>query len=492
VTEEPTRVSNEQAEQPEPDDVEELPGEPAPEDPEPTETEPQPPPARVESVVVPHWLQAVGLTIALLAVMTLARSARPVLLLFIVAGVIALILNPLVKLLQRVGLPRGAAITIVLLGFFGTVAGTIGLLVNPVSDQIQTFQEDLPALIDSANASLADVQRELDERDIGLQIAVRGETALESLSSNFVEGSGDVLTFAREIVTLIIEAGFAVILILVIAIYMLLYGKQIGALVRSVMPPGDGTPEDDFPIRVQKAVFGYVRGQLTFSLVMGVSAGISLWVFGMLGIFPAGKTYAIFFGAFYGVMELVPYLGPVLGATPPILVALFQGDPLTALWLVLLFLVLQQVEGHIVAPQIFSHSLRMNPLVVIFVLLLGGHLEGIVGALVALPLAAILMETALYLRRHLMLEPWGTPSAAALRSRAATLELPPARRRCSVCGTAAAPGAEFCFACGSPLRPQLRLRPEGAREPATIPARALRERAGIVAAAATRRLRRRR
>jgi hypothetical protein len=203
----------------------------------------------------------------------------------------------------------------------------------------------------------------------------------------------------------------------VIAIYMLLYGKQIGALVRYVMPPGDGTPEDDFPIRVQKAVFGYVRGQLTFSFVMGVSAGISLWVFGMLGIFPAGKTYAIFFGAFYGAMELIPYLGPVLGATPPILVALFQGDPLTALWLVLLFLVLQQVEGHIVAPQIFSHSLRMNPLVVIFVLLLGGHLEGIVGALVALPLAAILMETAIYLRRHLMLEPWGTPTAAALRSR---------------------------------------------------------------------------
>jgi predicted PurR-regulated permease PerM len=94
---------------------------------------------------------------------------------------------------------------LVLLGFFGTVAGTIGLLVNPVSDQIQAFQEDLPALIDSANASLADVQRELDERDIGLQIAVRGETALESLSSNFVEGSGDVLTFAREIVTLFIE-----------------------------------------------------------------------------------------------------------------------------------------------------------------------------------------------------------------------------------------------------------------------------------------------
>jgi hypothetical protein len=85
VTEEPTRVSNEQAEQPEPDDVEELPGEPAPEDPEPTETEPQPPPARVESVVVPHWLQAGRPDHRAARLLTLARAARPVLLLFIVA-----------------------------------------------------------------------------------------------------------------------------------------------------------------------------------------------------------------------------------------------------------------------------------------------------------------------------------------------------------------------------------------------------------------------
>ena len=70
---------------------------------------------------------------------------------------------------------------------------------------------------------------------------------------------------------------------------------------------------------------------------MGVSAGVALWLFGALGIFPAGQTYAVFFGAFYGLMELIPYLGPVLGAVPPVVVALFQGEPLTALWVVLLF-----------------------------------------------------------------------------------------------------------------------------------------------------------
>ena len=441
---------------PEPDG---LPVEPAPPDEDPTGPESAVPPTRIEQVVVPRWLQAVALAAVLLGLSALGRASRPVLLLFVVAGVIALILNPLVKVLQRVGLPRGVAIGVVLLGFFGAVAGAVGLLVNPVTNQIQAFQRDLPGLIDNANASLADLQQSLDRRGLGIQIAARGETALETLRSNVVEGSGDVLSFARDLVTVLVEAGFAVILILVIAIYMLLYGTQIGGLVRRLMPPGDGTADDDYPIRVQKAVFGYVRGQLTFSLVMGLSAGAALWVFGALGIFPAGQTYAVFFGVFYGFMELIPYVGPVLGSAAPILVALFQGEPLTAVWLVVLFLVLQQLEGHVVAPQVFSHSLRINPLVVIFVLLLGGHLYGIVGALVALPLAAIARETTMYLRRHLVLEPWGTPTAEVLR------EAPPpqartARRRCPECGTSAAASAEFCFACGAPVGPRHPRRPD--------------------------------
>ena len=435
-----------------------LPVEPAPPDDDPTGPESAVPPLPVEQVVVPRWLQAVALAAVLLGLSALGRASRPVLLLFVVAGVIALILNPLVKVLQRVGLPRGVAIGVVLLGFFGAVAGAVALLVNPVTTQVQAFQRDLPDLIDNANASLADLQQSLDRRGLGIQIAARGETALETLRSNVLEGSGDILSFARELVTVLVEAGFAVVLVLVIAIYMLLYASQIGGLVRRLMPPGNGTPDDDYPIRVQKAVFGYVRGQLTFSLVMGVSAGAALWAFGALGIFPAGRTYAVFFGVFYGVMELVPYVGPVLGSAPAILVALFQGEPLTALWLALLFLVLQQLEGHVVAPQIFAHSLRLNPLVVIFVLLLGGHLEGIVGAIVALPIAAIARETVLYLRRHLLLEPWGTPSAAALREEPpeTALAVRPPRRRCPECGTSTMPDAEFCFACGTPVRPQFR------------------------------------
>ena len=99
------------------------------------------------------------------------------------------------------------------------------------------------------------------------------------------------------------------------------------------MPPGDGTPEDDYPLLVQRAVSGYVRGQLLFSLVMGGSAAICLEILGLIGVFPAGRDYAVFFGAFYGLMEFIPYIGPIVGPIPAVLVALFQ-DPITAVWLI--------------------------------------------------------------------------------------------------------------------------------------------------------------
>jgi predicted PurR-regulated permease PerM len=130
-------------------------------------------------------------------------------------------------------------------------------------------------------------------------------------------------------------------------------------------------------------------------------------VIGTLGIFPAGAHYAVFFGAFYGLMELIPYVGPIVGAAPPVLVALFN-HPISAVWVTLLFIALQQLEGHVVAPQVFRISLRINPILVILALLIGYQIYGIAGALLALPVAAVIRETALYLRRHLVLEPWGT------------------------------------------------------------------------------------
>jgi predicted PurR-regulated permease PerM len=259
--------------------------------------------------------------------------------------------------------------------------------------------------VKSANKSLADLQKTLDKRGIKVRIKGQGQTALQTLQRNVLKQSGSLVSFGRDLLQKIVTGGFALILIIVISIYMLIYAKRIGAVVGAIVPPGDGTPEDDFALRAQKAVGGYVRGQAIFSVTMGVSTGVAMWIFGVAGIFPDGQRYALFFGAFYGLMELIPYIGPVLGAIPPILVALFS-DPLSALWVLLLVVALQQLEGHVVAPQVFGHSLRINPLIVIFALLFGAQLYGIVGAFISLPIAAVLRETVLYLRRHIVLESW--------------------------------------------------------------------------------------
>jgi predicted PurR-regulated permease PerM len=381
-----------------------------------------PPLATAKPVVVPRWVQLVMLPISVLALWVVARAAGPVLLIFIAAGIVALILNPLVTFFQRGLRYRGLAVATVYIGFFGFL-GTAGYLAaNPIADQAKSFQRDVPGIIDDANANLAQLQTWLDDKGINLKVKKQGETALQTLQDKVVGGTSDVVSFGGDLVKTIVTAGFALILVFILSIYMLIYGERIGAFVRSVMPPGDGTADDDYPTRVQRAVAGYVRGQLLFSVAMGTGAGLGLYLFGVLGIFPDGRTYAFAFGIFFGLMEMVPFVGPFLGALPPVLVALFQ-DPLAALWVGLLFLALQQIEGHVVAPNVFGHTLRINPLFVIFSLLVGGEVAGLVGALLALPIAAVVRETVVYLRRHLVLEPWGStePPAIAVGGRA----LPP-------------------------------------------------------------------
>jgi predicted PurR-regulated permease PerM len=430
----------------EPKDTDDLLPEAAADDPDPPARAAEPVPRRAPVAVVPRWVQLVAVLLGGLGLYALAKAAGPVVLLFLTAAIIALILNPLVAAVQRMHVPRGVAILVVYLGFFATLAVVGTVLANPIADQFSTFRDDVPSIVRSANARLADVQDYFDRKNINIEVKKQGQTALQTLQQRVVGGTDQVVSFGTDLVTRAITAGFGVILVFVLSVYMLIYGERIGALARAVMPPGNGTREDDFPRRVSRAVAGYVRGQLLFSIAMGTGAAIGLYLFGLLGIFPDGKTYAVGFGAFFGLMELIPYVGPFLGAAPPVLVALFQ-DPLTAVWVSLLFVALQQIEGHIVAPTVFGHALRINPLLVIFALLFGAELFGILGALMALPTAAVLRETVVYLREHLVLEPWGTGGPLALVG----AESEAAGRTCPECGAGTAPGDAYCRRCGADL-----------------------------------------
>jgi predicted PurR-regulated permease PerM len=356
--------------------------------------------------VVPRWVQLVLLPLAIVAAFLLARAAGKILLIFIIAALIGLILNPAVETLQRRGrLPRGLAVLTVYLGFFVALAGIGLLLANPVSNQVEAFAHNVPHLIHEGESALAGVQSTANKAGLHIKLVGHGKTALQTLKGTIEKSASSLVSTAGSVLSEAAGAIVDVVLVFVLSVYVLLYGKNIGALVRRTMPPGDGSKADDYPHLIQRAVSRYVGGQLLFSVIMGTTAGVALYIYGVLGIFPDGRTYAVAFGAFLGFMELIPYLGPVLGAVPPVLVAFFT-DPITAVWVALLFVGLQQLEGHIVAPQIFGHTLRLNPLIVIFGLLIGDQIWGVIGALVALPILSVLRESAVYLGRHLELEPW--------------------------------------------------------------------------------------
>jgi predicted PurR-regulated permease PerM len=356
------------------------------------------------SVVVPRWVQAIVLPLALLALWELAKAAGTVLVILLFASVVALILNPIAKFFERF-VPRGLSILAVYVAVFAILTGIGILIANPIGSQVNRFADNVPHLVTQANRELDSVQKFLNRNGIPVKIEQQGQTALQTLEKDVKKSSGSIISFSKDVLGQVVSLGVDVVLTLVLSVYLLVYARQIGDLVRRLMPPGDGTHEDDYPLLVQRAVFEYVRGQLTFSTIMGLSAGVGLALFGLVGLFPDGSRYAVFFGAFYAIAEFVPYIGPIVGPVPAVLVALWT-NPISAVWVLALFVALQQLEGHVVAPQVFRISLRINPILVILSLLIGYQIWGVAGALIALPIATVTRQTVVYLRGHLVLEPW--------------------------------------------------------------------------------------
>src|ERR1043165_6883046 len=171
---------------------------------------------------------------------------------------------------------------------------------------------------------------------------------------------------------------------------------------------------------MEQAVASYVKGQFLLSLIIGLSSGLGLWILGMVGLMPNGGRYAVLFGTWAGVTELIPYVGPWLGAAPPVLYALVQ-HPLSALWVALLFLGIQQLEGHVIVPKVMGRSLRLHPLLVIFGLLAGGEIYGFPGILVSLPLLAAGRAGWEFFSERIELQKWAADGPLA----AVGLEPPP-------------------------------------------------------------------
>jgi predicted PurR-regulated permease PerM len=365
------------------------------------------------TIRIPRWIQLVGLPVLFVVAFMLARPLGHVIFLFLTAAVIAFMLNPLVRDLQRLRLPRGLSVAVVYLLFLAAILAVLIGLGTIAVDQSRTAGERIDTYVteESPRTGKTELQADVDRlqgwlNDHGLE-GVKIEDEVDNWIGSLGAGEissyvQDAVSFAQGAALSVILFLFAVILIIVISIYMLLSMPQLEASIDRKFPPHEGLPLTQ---RIERALWGYVKGQTILSLVIGTSAGVGMWVLGKTGLVEGADRYALLFGLWTAFIEVIPYIGPWLSAVPPAIYALFV-DPVGVLWVGALFLFIYQVEGHIVVPNVMANALRLHPLLVIFGLLAGGALYGIPGVLVALPTMAGLRAIWEFFGARITFESW--------------------------------------------------------------------------------------
>jgi predicted PurR-regulated permease PerM len=374
------------------------------------------------TIQVPRWIQLVGLPVLLVVAFFFAKTLGHVLFLFLTAGVIAFTLNPLVRDLTRLKVPRALSVLIV---YFIFLAAAIGLLVAVGAvafDQTRNAATQIDEYVTNRDPSSGQTAAELDIDglqawldDHGLErIKVRAQINdwIDSLSAGEISGyAQDAISFAEGAAFSFVILLFSLILIVVISIYMLLDMQRLERSIDSRFPPHGGPPLTQ---QIEGALWGYLKGQAILSTVIGTSAGVGMYILGVTGLVEGAQDYALLFGLWTAFIEVIPYIGPWLSAVPPLIYALFV-DPVGMIWVGLLFLFIYQVEGHIVVPNVMANALRLHPLLVIFGLLAGGELYGIAGVLVALPTMAGMRAIWEFFRARVRFERWdeGGPEVPA-------------------------------------------------------------------------------
>jgi predicted PurR-regulated permease PerM len=369
-------------------------------------------------IQVPRWVQLVGLPLLVFFAWVLAQSVGHTIFLFLVAALIALLLDPIVLTLEAVRVRRGFAVALVYITFAAAIVFILVALGTVVVTQTKTAAERVDSYFTAPNGQISRIpaNRDVDRLQVWLDH--------HHLQSIKIEKSGhrlvlrirkrDVGRYTHRIVNFVEGAAISIgralfdgVLIFVVSIYMLLDMKRLARTVDRRFPPHTGRP---LIARMEHALVSYVRGQITLSLIIGATAGLGLWILGITGLLPGADSYALLFGAWVALTEVLPYLGPWLGAIPPVIYALVV-HPFSVIWVVLLFLGIHQIEGHIVVPKVMGSALRLHPLLVIFGLLAGANIDGLVGALIALPILAVGKAMWEFFAERITFESWsgGTP-----------------------------------------------------------------------------------
>lgn len=322
--------------------------------------------------VIRYALVGLALTIMLMWALYLVREA---LLLIYVASLVAIGFGPVVatierrRLAGRHRLPRWAAILLVYVTLIGTLVVIGMMIVPPLVEQARAFWTEFPSLLQRGQRWLMDrglVTQQITVRDVAEQTTGSGTDTVGRVI-------GAVWGFVGGV--------FGLLTILILAFYFLVESDSLVRTFVRLFPRHERKRVEDACRRVSVKVSAWLGGQLVLAGIIGSTAALGLWLLGV--------PYFYVLALIAGVGEMIPVVGPLLASIPAIAVAL-SVSPATALFVAIFFLVQQQFENHVLVPKVMERQVGVSAVTVIVALLLGGSLLGIVGAILAVPTAAIL------------------------------------------------------------------------------------------------------
>ena len=297
------------------------------------------------------------------------------------AGLVFL-LEPVVKVFERLRVPRVVGAVLSLLVLVAVVVAGGALVWPTVQDQGADFIQQLPDLYvavvgwlrEAAVAIGLDIDELLSQQAIEewLRDPANQET-VQDLLFGFGAGAGVVLRGVAETIAVVVLAP-------ILAIYLLMDLERFKQRTLELTPPRHRKEVAYVSGEVGTALGSFVRGQLLVALIVGIASSFGMWAIDL--------PFWLIIGIVAGFLNLIPFLGPVVGGALAALVALLNGDPWQAVWAVLIMTAVQQVDNHLITPMVQRARVQLSPLVIVLALIIGGALAGVLGVLVAIPATA--------------------------------------------------------------------------------------------------------
>ncbi len=329
------------------------------------------------------------LIVAVFFVVVLLWQLRSLILTLMIAVVLAAAIAPLVNAAEKLRFPRWLGVIIVYVSLIFGLIGA-GLIIGPsVSEQIQRLASKLPIYLDNLVIAVENLALRLGITQIE---SVEEFFDLQSLTNWLFRSSQQLLVRSFGFTRGFIGGVVNLILALVMSAYMVAGSKSIVKGLVSLFPqPWDERLAEQV-IPISRRMGGYIQGRVLVSAILGVVITVGLSILGL-------SEFSLALGVIAGFTNLIPFVGPVLGAIPALIVAIPQSG-LTFLWVLLLFVIIQNLETYVLDPLLVGSSVRVRPLYQLLAVLGGTQVLGIIGAVIVPPWVAgvgVLVEN-LYLQ----------------------------------------------------------------------------------------------